>query len=194
MLFTIHCKKLYLECINLIAVVNENVWMKYLSILFLFFLSFDLFAQNALFIPFGQTMSEVDTFLESKDYLKTIDRSEDDLIHVVVYDGRTIDYHFKDGFLFGIEETREFYNHKLKEGLVKECMDFLKGTEEKVKTLKTEGVDSHYAVAPTDRVLEFMVKESGRRKRKQLIMTIKSTSRYHGPRLRTEEYVSQLVD
>ncbi|MEM7368238.1 MAG: hypothetical protein AAF587_06515 [Bacteroidota bacterium] len=168
--------------------------MKQILLLLIASFSLSLSAQNALFIPFGQTMAEVDTFLQTKEYIHQITKPSADLIQVIVYEGRTMHYHFKDGFLFGIEEKRVYTNRKNKEEIVKNCLDFLKGTEEKIKTVKTEGVDSHYAVAPTDRVLEFMVSETGKRKNRTVNMTFKSTSRYHGPRLRTEEYASQILD
>lgn len=168
--------------------------MKQILLLLFSFLSFSLTAQNALFVPFGQTMTEVDTFLQAKEYIQQISKPNEDLIEVMVHEGRTMQYHFKDGFLFGIEEHRVYRNHKKKEEIVKNCLDFLKATEEKVKTIKSEDVDSHYAVAPTDRVMEFTVSERGKKKDRIINLTFKSTSRYHGPRLLTEEYASQIID
>ena len=152
------------------------------------------FGQNALFIPFGQSIAEVDSFLESKDYLYEVYFPSDNILQAEVHPGRTLRYYFEDGYLFEIEEIRTINNYKLKETVVKGCLDFLKQTEEKVKVLKTNGVDSHYAVAPEDRVLEFTVTETGRRKDRQVSITFTSTSRYYGPRMDTEAYVTQLEE
>ena len=151
-------------------------------------------AQNALFIPFGQSITEVDSFLGSKDYLYEVYFPEDNILQAEVHPGRTMRYYFEDGYLFEIEEVRVIDNYKLKESIVKGCLDFLKGTEEKVKVLKTEGLDSHYAVAPEDRVMEFTVLETGKRKDRQVSITFTSTSRYYGPRMDTEAYVTQLEE
>ena len=169
-------------------------WKKCLFGLALAVIWYPTLAQNALFVHFGQTVAEVDSFLNTKDYLADVYQADDKLIEVKVHEGRRLRYHFEEGYLYEIEEIREFYDHKLKESLVKNCLDFLKQTEEKVKVLKTEGVDSHYAVAPEDRVLEFTVTESGKKRSRKLEMTFTSTSRYYGPRMDTEAYVSQLED
>lgn len=170
--------------------------MKYILLFTFCILSVGTYAQNALFIPFGQTETEVETFLKSKDYIKEVEFINNDSLHVVIHRGRELYYYFKDGFLYSIEEKRVFLNQKdkAKETLVKSCIDYLKATEEKVKALKTEGVDSHYAVAPDDRVLEFTVTESGKRKSRQIAMSFKSTSRNHGPRMDVQAFAAEIED
>ena len=65
--------------------------------------------------------------------------------------------------------------------------------DKKVKTLYSQGGVTHYAVATDDRVVELIVeKDKAQKGEKAVRIRLKTTSRLHGPRMTTEELVSQV--
>lgn len=150
-----------------------------------------VFAQNAMFIPFGQSVDEVSEYLYSRDYAQKVDKTLNTEWVNSVSSSQSVVYYFGDDVLYAIEDTRFYKDRKEAERIVKTCLDFMALEKNKVRTLDSENGINHYAVVTNDRLIELIV-ENGK-KNEGANLRLKSTSRLYGPRMKTEDVVMKVV-
>lgn len=150
-------------------------------------------AQNGMFVPFGQTNAEFDEYLETRDYVRSLQRPHEDTLVNLIRDDHWATYFFDEGVLYAIEDVRVYRDPKVAERIVQSCLDYLKLSEMKMRTLESSGGFSHYAVVEGERIIELIVTEEGPRKERVTTVRLKSTSRMHGPRMQTESYANQIA-
>ena len=150
-------------------------------------------AQNGMFVPFGQTSVEFDEYLETRDYIRTLQRPTQDTVVNVLTRDHWATYFFDDQVLYAIEDVRVYRDEKTAERIVESCLDYLKLSEMRLRTLESSSGYHHYAIVEGDRIIELMVTKVGPRKEKVITVRLKATSRVYGPRLQTESYANQIV-
>ncbi|MEZ4827109.1 MAG: hypothetical protein R3C61_12660 [Bacteroidia bacterium] len=150
-----------------------------------------VFAQNAMFIPFGQPLDVVSEYLSSRDYAQKVDKTLGSEWINNVSSTQSVVYFFDDDVLFAIEDSRFYKEKKEAERVVKTCLDFMAMEKRRVRTLDSESGTNHYAVVTDDRLVELIV-EYGK-KNEGASIRLKSTSRLYGPRMKTEDVVMKVV-
>jgi hypothetical protein len=166
------------------------------SLLF-FFLSgpFWIFGQSALFLPFGQNTQEVYDHFASREYYRVAPepsvRTQDTLINQMGR-GWIVTYLMEDGRLYAVEDERCYEDKKEADLVIEACLSYLNLFEKRVRTIRKANVKSYYVVVLEDRVVELKVWESGKRKKRITNISLRSTSRMYGPRLKTESMITQL--
>ncbi|MDX2246158.1 MAG: hypothetical protein SF052_05255 [Bacteroidia bacterium] len=154
-------------------------------------LSLSVFAQNAMFIPFGQSVDQVSEYLYSRDYAQKVDKTEDSEWVNKVSNTQSVVYFFDNNVLYAIEDARFYKDRKEFDRVVKTCLDFMSMEKHRIRTLDAENGVNHYAVVTDDRLVELIV-ETGKKEEGSSIR-MKSTSRLYGPRMKTEDVVMKVV-
>ncbi|MEL6672457.1 MAG: hypothetical protein AAFR61_09705 [Bacteroidota bacterium] len=150
-------------------------------------------AQNAMFIPFGQSTGELSHFIQNLDYVQDIAlRSQKDSIQVNL-PGQDLTYHFHHNILYAISDLRYYENKREAERVIGSCLAFMELGEKKLHQVSNKGSLTHYACLEEDRVTELkveVIKQGKRKKHYRVLLT--ATSRRHGPRMKTEAFASSL--
>ncbi len=168
--------------------------MTLMGIMILWVLMPDLsFAQNGMFIPFGQSLTEFEEYLETRDYVRDVQKPHPDTLINLISQKHWASYFFERGVLYSIEDVRIYPDEKVAEAVVSSCVDYLKMSKMRMRTLASGQGLSHYAIVEGDRIIELLVKTEGARKEKITTIHLKSTSRLYGPRLKTESYAQEIV-
>ncbi|MEO1450272.1 MAG: hypothetical protein AAFV07_12140, partial [Bacteroidota bacterium] len=157
-------------------------------------LSSSSWAQNPMFIPFGQTKGDVMEFLASRDYVRDQDSSEAHRLTQMVSFRQKVHYLFKEGVLYSIEDERYYDNREVADRVIKSCTDYLSQGKKKLRLLSNQGGISRYAAVESDRLIELIIKHEGRRKHRITTIHLRATSRWHGPRMETENLVAEIVN
>jgi hypothetical protein len=146
-----------------------------------------MYGQNMSFIPFGQNQSSVMEDLTDYERFLGEVKAENKKIVNKLSENRFVSYSFQEDQLFQIEDVR-YYESKVEANEAKEaCLAYL-SLFRQAKVLKTQGGINHYASIMSDRVVEVIFEND--RKSKMTKIILRSTSRYHGPRMQTEELIS----
>ena len=147
-------------------------------------------AQNAFFIPFGQSVGEVEDYLEAREYYKQNHEKLENQIVSELSGSQQITYNFKDRVLFGVEDQRLFDSKRHANKAIESCMNFLHSKNTKVFNVNTRESKSHHVTVTENEILELIVKKGDIEK--EVIVILKSTSRFHGPRMETEAFIASL--
>lgn len=151
-------------------------------------------AQNPMFVPFGQTRQDVIDFLSMKDYVRGQDSTDDNLLTQTVSFRQKVHYYFKEGVLYSIEDERVYDNRDIADRVIKSCTDYLSQGKKKLRLMSNQGGTQKYAAVEDDRLIELVVTHQGRRKRRITTIHLRATSRWHGPRMETENLVAEVVN
>lgn len=151
-------------------------------------------AQSAIFIPFGQTRSEIDTYLaEGQNFIRRTDYRSSDTIVNHVSDFQQVTYLLHDDILYCVEDMRTYADDADAEEVIKACVAYLDLGEFRVRDITDTEYDSHYATIEGGRIVELLVSKTGSRRDRRIVVRLRSTSRLYGPRAETEAYANQLV-
>lgn len=154
-------------------------------------LSASLSAQNAMFVPFGQSLSEIRGWVESRDYIRKVALRNQDTLVNILSEKQKVTYFFRDEILYAIEDERFYTSAKEAERVTRTCLDYMSLNDTKVRHLPSENGVARHASLEEDRVVELVVetlpKKGGTR------IYLKVTSRNHGPRMDTEELASAIM-
>lgn len=167
-----------------------------IRLLLFFFLSgpFWIFGQSALFLPFGQQTQEVYDHVASREYYRVAPapttHTQDTLINRMG-EGWFVTYLMEDGRLYAVEDERVYTDKKEADLVIEACLSYLGLFEKRVRTVRKASVKAYYVVVLDDRLVELKVWESGKRKKKITNISLRSTSRMYGPRLKTESMIAQ---
>ncbi len=150
--------------------------------------------QNVLFLPFGQTREEIKEQFQDKDYVKRVFYGNE-IIESQVSFKQKMRYHLKDDLLYAVEDERQYVNKKEAERVIQACLEYMKMGSRKAHVMSNKGGLTHYALLETNRVVEFWVekKRIGWRQH-EYTLTLKVTSRYHGPRSKTEALAAMVAE
>jgi hypothetical protein len=169
--------------------------MKIFTSIFSFLLLLSsVWAQNALFIPFGQTMPQVQEFVATRDYIhvsEARDSLKDRLLVNQVSARQKLTYVFQDEMLYAVEDFRTYDNKKQADAIIEACVDYMGLEERRVRTVSSSGGTTHYAALAEDRIIEFFVTKD--RKADRYELRLKVTSRLYGPRMETETFAMELA-
>jgi hypothetical protein len=169
--------------------------MKISTLLFLYLLlNLPVWGQNALFIPFGQTFPQVQEFVATRDYIhlsEAKDTLNDQLLINRVSARQQVTYRFQQNMLYAVEDFRTYDDKKEYEVIIEACKNFMALEERRVRTVSSQGGETHYAALAEDRIIEFFVLKD--RKEKRYELTLKVTSRLFGPRMETETFAMELA-
>lgn len=153
-----------------------------------------LLAQSAIFIPFGQTRSEIDHYLaDGQGYIQRSEFPSPDTIFNYVNERQRVTYILNDDVLYAVEDQRIYRDKAIAEGVIEACLDYLDMGEFRVRNVSHSDYDQHYATVEGDRIVELMIIEAGTRKEPMITIRLKSTSRLYGPRVEVEAYASRIV-
>lgn len=147
------------------------------------------FAQNALFLPFGQSNSEVVNYLHSRDYIQEVNRNNHSQIVNKVSEQRKVVYHFQDNTLYAIEDMRTFTDQKQLKEALNSCRNYMKDGKKSPKALPSKAFQKYYIVSKANQVIELTVEKAP--KSQGYILNMKVTSRNHGPRMTTNGLASR---
>ena len=147
------------------------------------------FAQNALFLPFGQNDQQITAYLNTRDYIQAIHNNEKDQIVNQVSETRQVIYHLKDQLLYATEDIRIFSNKQQMEEALKSCREYMKDGKNQPKALNSNTYDKHYLIVKADQIIELTVKKDA--KTKTYVLSLKVTSRNYGPRMATQKIAEQ---
>lgn len=153
-----------------------------------------LLAQSAVFIPFGQTRSEIDHYLANgQGYIQRSEFPSPDTILNYVNHRQTVTYILNDDVLYAVEDQRVYRDEEMADAVIKACLDYLDMGEFRLRDVSHSEYDQHYATVEGDRIVELMILEEGTRKEPVITIRLKSTSRLYGPRMEVEAYASRIV-
>lgn len=161
--------------------------IRILIFLFISSASISLYAQNSSFIPFGQAQKTVLSDLGHYERPLGKPVAKDNQIYNKLSDTREVRYSFREDMLFQIEDVRYCEDKEEAKRIEESCKAYL-GLFHQAKVLDAPSGSSHYASILEDRVIEVLIEND--RKSKMTKITLRSTSRLHGPRMQTEELVS----
>lgn len=150
-------------------------------------------AQNAMFLPFGQTTVDVMDYLDTRDYVhQVVYEADSGYMHLSLRQ-QEVQYFFDDEVLFAVEDRRVITDKKEADGVIKACLDFMAMEERRVRTLSSQSSGTHYAAVGDDRIMELIVVDLGTRKAPDIRIRLKVTSRLYGPRMQTEAFAAQVA-
>ena len=113
-----------------------------------------LYAQNVLFIPFGQSEKEVRAFVDENVILSelAIDQKEK---RIKITDSlRNMSYDFHEKGLYKITDTRTYNSQEQARSVVKACLDYLKLFDQDIaKPKKSENIE-HYLIMGENKIIE----------------------------------------
>lgn len=161
--------------------------MRILSFLLFTFACWTLQGQNMSFIPFGQAQEIV--LADLSHYERPLGKAEAKENRIVnqLSPNRSVHYIFKEDQLFQIEDIRLCADREEAKELEESLKAYL-GLFKQTKVMDSQGGNSHYASILKDRIVEVVIEND--RKTKQIQIILRSTSRFHGPRMETEQLVS----
>lgn len=150
-------------------------------------------AQNAMFIPFGQSRAEVLSFLKGRRYQGKVEVLDEGLQIKARYNQQETTYFFDGDLLYAIASSRTYTDKKEFQAVQKSCLDYLKMLNEKLSTFSSYDASGHYAVLTEDRIMEYRstITEAAD-KSKMYTVELKSISREHGPKLKTASYAAKI--
>jgi len=179
---------------NDVSLLNPDQMVRICLLLTIYLLPTCLWAQSAVFIPFGQTRSEIDHFLtDGQGYIQRSEFPSPDTILNYVNERQRVTYILNDDVLYAVEDERVYRDEEIAEEVIKACLDYLDMGEFRVRDVSHSEYDQHYATVEGDRIVELMIVEEGTRKEPVITVRLKSTSRLYGPRMEVEAYASRIV-
>lgn len=167
--------------------------MRILSTLFFLTLSFTVFSQNAMFIPFGQNESEVKNFFEEREHYTPLRIDKDQNFLQVNTSDQSLKYYFKDEHLYSIEDTRVYKNKKRAEEVIKACISYLEMHKARVRNFASKTGFPHYVIVLDNKILEVKVHPRDKTDKSRTIQII-ATSRLYGPRSLTETFANLVLE
>ncbi|GAB4414904.1 MAG: hypothetical protein OHK0039_23140 [Bacteroidia bacterium] len=150
-------------------------------------------AQNALFIPFGQREDEVLQDLRARDYIREIRRETQELRIVAFLHQAHLYYYIDEDILYAVEDVRRYGDRKEAEHIVQTCMDFMTLDERRIRQVDSDLGGHHYATVDEERIIELHVQDLGTRRKPDIVVSLKVTSRLYGPRMQTEAFAARLI-
>lgn len=115
--------------------------------------------QNGLFIPFGQTESEVKNFIKSRSYVQIAESDSESRILKATSDIQEASYEFHNNSLCVISNKRTYRDKKEAERIIKSCLAYLSRGERKVATLPSKNFVKHYACMERGRIVELRINQ-----------------------------------
>jgi len=167
--------------------------MRFIYLLLIVSFPLTSLCQSALFVPFGQSQSELDAYLDSRNYIRSQSRDHQDTLMSVLNDQHWVKYVLSDRILYSIEDVRIYTGEKEAERMIESCMEYLNLGNMRVRTLSNNGSRSHYAKVEGDRIVELIITRRGERKKRITTLRLKSTSRLYGPKEQTELVASRII-
>ncbi|WNJ18663.1 hypothetical protein [Pontibacter sp. G13] len=146
-------------------------------------------AQNAMFVPFGQTHAELSSYLLAKDYFDLQTDSSTYTMENRISPTQFVRYEFQQDQLYAVADVREFPTRKQADKAVKSITTFFSKSGGKVRTLSSTFKLTHYAVVRDDRILEVKISKI---EADRTLVELKAISRGHGPVVETESYANEI--
>ena len=137
-----------------------------------------IFAQNNLFIPFGQTTDDVKTYLESRDYIENVvEDQEMKSLTAQLEENKLVEYLFEGGKLYATTVRRNYSDKKSAKEIQRQALEYLQVTGRgAVKQTTSNNIDC-YTTVTDSRVIKLFVIDH----KKSITLMLSSFSRQYGP-------------
>lgn len=160
-------------------------WSTYLFLIPLL-MSLAASGQTALHIPFGQSLPEVQTFIDSRDYIFHAETSANQDTLTAKIGRKEAQYIFKEGVLYEITTSTLYQDKKKGEERYKSCVDFFKLRRSDIKNVSAGAAGKGIVAIEESQIAQVQSIPDKDAETIRVEMTI--TSRRHGPRMQTEEF------
>jgi hypothetical protein len=153
-------------------------------------LHLSLCAQSAFHVPFGQSPQEVQTFLESRDYISDIESGPaSDTIRARA--GRKLlEYRFEENKLYAIRTSHLYLDKKQADEQFKSCTEYFKLNKCDTKNISDPQFDRSFVSVENSRICQVNVLQNKEDESVLIEMTV--ISRNFGPRQETEAYANEI--
>lgn len=147
-------------------------------------------AQNALFLPFNTSRTEVSNFLQSRDYVKEMYYTEKD-ITVKLNESSSITYIFEEGKLSSVSMSKAYTKKKTGKSAIEASVGYMGlSAEVFMPSLINDKSNSKYYSIAGDKVLELDIERNGR----DTFIQLTAVNRHQNLQvsLQAQEWLSQL--
>lgn len=155
------------------------------------FLHLSLLAQSPLHIPFGQTLQEVQTFLESRDYISQIESDASLGIITAKAGKKAVVYQFQENKLYAITTSLTYWNKKQADEHYKSCQEYFKLLKGDTKNISDPAFDKGYVSLEDSRISQLHATQNKEEESVQIDLIV--LSRHYGPRMETEAFAKEIT-
>lgn len=160
--------------------------MKHLSTcLITWLLVAQVFGQNNLFLPFGQSPEEVRTFLNSRDYIQGVEEDREMLsLRARLDEHKQVEYVFDEqGVLYATTVTRNYQSRRDADDIQDEVLEYMDIVSQgQIRKTVDDNITCYTALADSRVIKLFVIELQDSR-----TLTLTSISRQHGPALTEED-------
>ena len=143
-------------------------------------LSSALFAQNNLFLPFGQSKEEINRYLYTRDYVQQIVEDNDlAIVRAVLGKYKQVEYAFRSNTLYATTVSRHYIDRAAAREVQRNVLDYMDYTSRGTLKQETEDKITVYTAMTETRVIKFVIQASPNQTGVTLVLT--SYSRSHAP-------------
>lgn len=145
--------------------------------------------QNHLFIPFGQSMEEVQHYLYSRDYLAKVEMDDSmKTLRALLDADNQVEYAFKEGALYAITVSRNYRNRRQARESLRNCLDYMVTVSHgAMRETNDDRLTCHTAVTDS-RLVKLFIQEHQR----STTITMTAVSRVHGSLEQEEAFFYEL--
>ncbi len=119
-----------------------------------------LFGQNNLFIPFGQSKTEVRRYLDSRDYIsRVIEDNDMQSLRAQLDSKKHVEYVFKDGSLYATTVSRQYDDKKVAKEIQKNVLDYMDYISRGALQQNNKDGITVYTVAIDSRIIKLFVQQ-----------------------------------
>ncbi|MEO0895716.1 MAG: hypothetical protein AAFY71_04930 [Bacteroidota bacterium] len=114
--------------------------------------------QNNLFIPFGQSKSEVRSYLNTRDYItQIVEDTEMQSLRAELDTKKSVEYAFKNGNLYATSVTRNYPDKKIAKDIQKNVLDYMDYISRGALQQNNQDGITAYTVVVDSRVIKLFV-------------------------------------
>ncbi|MEO0582768.1 MAG: hypothetical protein AAF135_11135 [Bacteroidota bacterium] len=152
-------------------------------------LSSALFAQNNLFVPFGQSKEEVKRYLYTRDYVRQI--TEDNELRIVrasLGKYKQVEYAFKENNLYATTVSRHYLDRQDAKEVQRNVLDYMDFTSRGTLKQESEEKLTVYTAMTDTRVIKFVIQQT---QTPGVTLVLTSYSRSHSEAGADQDYYDQ---
>ncbi len=146
-------------------------------------------AQNALFVPFGQTNAQVRSYLAEKDYIRVVDEDlELNSLKAKLDVDKEVEYAFENGILYAVTMTRRYTNRTVGKEIMTSCLEYLRLISNGSMDQSSKGDITVYTALTTSRVFKLFVTDNS----STYTLALTAISRQNGPMTRDPNFYYEI--
>ena len=169
--------------------IAPNMNRALLLVTSLLILSSVLPAQNHLFIPFGQTVADVEHYLYTRDYVANVELDDSmKTLRALIDADNQVEYAFNEGNLYAITVSRNYRNRRQARESLKNCLNYMAMVSHgAMRETNDERLTCHTAITDS-RIVKLFIQEHSR----STTITITTLSRSLGTLEQEEAFLYEL--